>query len=69
MLTRVMCTCWLGNTFLLGERTEKEGWTGNALKVFAHFECVPAWEMLSLVREMRSNDIRDVKAIAWGMTA
>lgn len=42
---------------LLGERTEKGGWTGNALKVSSHFVCIPAWEMLSLVGEMRSNDI------------
>lgn len=39
------------------------------LKVSPHFKCVPAWEMLSLIGERRSNDITDVKAIAWGMTA
>lgn len=33
------------------------------------FFILSVWEMLSLVGEMRSNDIRDVKAIAWGMTA
>lgn len=33
------------------------------------FLILSVWEMLSLVGEMRSNDIRDVKAIAWGMTA
>jgi len=40
-----------------------------SLKVSPHFECVPVWEMLSLIGERRGNDITDVKATAWGTTA